>query len=172
MNYAEFSDNSSFWSEALEKELRRFLTSRLKCPETAADLTHDTYLQLDRKVKESPPDNARALAFYIALNLAIDYQRKEIFRKHFSSDQEFDSVVETATNSLLQPERTLIGQEQLTLLKKSIAELPLNCQTAFYLHSTEGLAYSEIAARIGVSKSMVNKLLSKAMTHCMIRLEK
>lgn len=146
--------------------------SRIKCPETAADLTHETYLRLDRRVKENPPDNARALAFRIALNLAIDYQRKVAVRNRYAADMSFESAIETAANHTTEPERTLIAQQRLTILQKTLNEMPVNCRTAFYMHSIEGLTYSEIAARMGLSKSTVNKLLSEAMTYCTLALDK
>lgn len=172
MNTFKSSNDTLFWSESLAEDLRRFLMSRIKCPETAADLTHETYLQLDRRVKENPPDNARALAFRIALNLAIDYQRKVAVRNRYAADMSFESAIEMAANHTTEPERTLIAQQRLTILQKTLHEMPVNCRTAFYMHSIECLTYSEIAARMGLSKSMVNKLLSEAMTYCTLALDK
>ncbi len=165
-------NNALFWNEVLAKDLQSFLTSRLRCAEAAADLTHETYLRLDRKVKESPPDNARALAFRIAMNLAVDYQRKAMVRNKYSSDMAFDTAIEISSNQATEPDKSLIAQQQLALMKKALDELPVNSRTAFYLHSVDGLKYAEIAERMGISKSMVNKLLSQAMTHCAVRLEK
>jgi RNA polymerase sigma-70 factor (ECF subfamily) len=172
MSTSEPSDSTLFWDEPLAKDLQRFLTGRLKCSETAADLTHETYLRLEQRIKKNPPDNARALAFRIALNLAIDYQRKVSVRNRYASSTPFDSALEIASNQSSQPDRTLIAQQQLTALKKALDELPVNCRTAFYMQSVEGLKYAEIASRLGVSKSMVNKLLAQAMIHCAQRLEK
>lgn len=166
MKTVEPSDYSSFWTESLAQELLRFLTGRLRCSETAADLTHETYLRLIQRTSDTPPDNARALAYKIAINLAIDYQRKVNVRKRHASDQEFDSVVESTPNNTAPPEHILIAQQRLDVLKKALAELPLDCRTAFTLHGTDGLTYSEIADHMGLSKSMVNRLLSRAMTHC------
>jgi len=165
-------NNALFWNEVLAKDLQSFLTSRLRCAEAAADLTHETYLRLDRKVKESPPDNARALAFRIAMNLAVDYQRKAMVRNKYSSDMAFDTAIEISSNQATEPDKSLIAQQQMALMKKALDELPVNSRTAFYLHSVDGLKYAEIAERMGISKSMVNKLLSQAMTHCAVRLEK
>jgi outer membrane receptor for ferric coprogen and ferric-rhodotorulic acid len=64
------------------------LTGRVKCQETAADLTHETYIRLYQSINKNPPDNARALAFRIAVNLAIDYQRKVIVKNSHISDME------------------------------------------------------------------------------------
>jgi len=148
------------------------LTSRLRCAETAADLTHETYLRLDRRVKESPPDNARALAFRIALNLAIDYQRKVVVRNRHAADVDFDIALELASNQSTEPDKTISAQQQMALMKQALNELPVNSRTAFYMHSVDGLKYAEIAQRMGISKSMVNKLLSQAMTHCAMRMDK
>ncbi len=171
MSRIKSSNITLFWNEDLARDLLRFLTSRLRCAETAADLTHETYLRLDKRVKESPPDNARALAFRIALNLAIDYQRKAVVRRRHSSDVAFDVALEISPNQSAEPEKALLGQERMALMKKALDELPVNSRTAFYLHSIDGLKYSEIATRMGISKSMVNKLLSQAMTHCAMRID-
>ena len=165
-------NNTLFWSEVLAKDLQRFLTSRLKCAETAADLTHETYLRLDKRVKESPPDNARALAFRIALNLAIDYQRKAVVRRRHSSDLAYDVALEISSNQSAEPDKTLMGQERMAMMKAALDELPVKSRTAFYLHSIDGLKYAEIATRMGISKSMVNKLLSQAMAHCAMKVDK
>jgi len=171
MNVLEPADNSLFWNEVLAKDLQGFLTSRLKCAEAAADLTHETYLRLDKKVKESPPDNARALAFRIALNLAIDYQRKAIVRNKYASNMAFDDALEVSSNQSTEPEKALMGQQQMLIMKQALNELPVNSRTAFYMHSVDGLKYAEIASRMGISKSMVNKLLSQAMKHCAERVK-
>jgi len=171
MNVLEPVDNSLFWSEVLAKDLQGFLTSRVKCAEAAADLTHETYLRLDKKVKESPPDNARALAFRIALNLAIDYQRKAIVRNKYASNMAFDDALEVSSNQSTEPEKALMGQQQMLIMKQALNELPVNSRTAFYMHSVDGLKYAEIADRMGISKSMVNKLLSQAMKHCAERVK-
>mgnify|MGYP000061139092 CR=1 FL=1 len=172
MTSLEQSGPPLFWSDVLAKDLKRFLTSRLRCAETAADLTHETYLRLDRRVKESPPDNARALAFRIALNLAIDYQRKAVVRNRHASDLEYDVALEITSNQSTEPDKTISAQQQMALMKQALDELPVNSRTAFYMHSVDGLKYAEIAKRMGISKSMVNKLLSQAMTHCAMRMDK
>lgn len=157
---------SEFWSQTLAEDLLRFLTGRMRCPEIAADLTQEVYLGLKRSVENQPPDNARALAFRIAINLALDYQRRANVRNRYHADVDLDAVVELVAGDAQDPEQILIGRERLARLQQALSELPLDCRTAFTLHSVQGLTYVEIAQRLGVSRSQVNKLLSKAMAHC------
>lgn len=165
------SETSEYWSQSLADELLRFLTSRMRCPETAADLTQEVYLGLKRSVENQAPDNARALAFRIAINLALDYQRRASVRNRHVVDAEWDSLAESIPGNTAGPEQILIGRERLARLQQALSELPVDCRTAFTLHSVEGLTYVEIAERLGVSRSQVNKLLSKAMAHCARRVD-
>ena len=151
------------WNDSLAEELRRFLTKRLKCPEAAADLTQETYLRLQQRDTHSPVDNARALAFHIAMNLAVDYQRKVAVRNRYLVDEAIDTVSEVIPSC---PERTMIARQRLEILKTALDELPPDCRTVFLLHGVEGLKYAEIADRLGISISMVGKHLARAMTHC------
>jgi RNA polymerase sigma factor (sigma-70 family) len=160
------SDNTVFWTESLAEDLRIFLTGRVKCPETAADLTHETYLRLYQSAKENPPDNARALAFHIAVQLAIDYHRKTTVRNRHLVDVEFDSFAETIPNASAGPEQIVMARQRLRALQLALDELPVDCRTAFLLHGVDGLTYSEIAERMGISKSMVSKHLARALAHC------
>lgn len=159
-------DIALYWTEALGKELLQFLTKRLKCPDTASELTHETYIRLSQASQTNAPDNARALAFRIAVNLAIDYQRKTTFRNHYNADIDLEVLADTIADPAAGPERLLMGQQRFEILHKALAELPPPCRTAFMLRGMEGLSYPEIAARMGISVAMVGKHLARAMAHC------
>ena len=162
---------SEYWSQSLAEELLRFLTGRMRCADTAADLTQEVYLGLKRSVEQQPPENARALAFRIAINLALDYQRRATVRNRYLVDVELETVEDRIPGAGTEPEQILIGRERLERLHLALSELPLDCRTAFTLHSVQGLTYLEIAERLNVSRSQVNKLLSKAMAHCAQRVD-
>ncbi len=170
MSAQPLSDSTAFWTESLAEELLRFLTGRLKCPDIAAELTHDTYLGLRQIVENAPPDNTRAMAFRIAINLAVDHQRKAMVRDRFGTDADFEMLAETIPGDAAQPERILIGQQRLEALQLALAELPHASRNVFLLHGVDGLTYDQIALRLGISKSQVNKLLAQAMSHCARRL--
>ena len=159
-------DIALYWSEALADELLRFLTGRLKCPDAAADLTQETFIRFYQFVKENPPDNARALAYRIAVNLATDYQRKTKLRNSFTANVEPALFFENFKSTAPGPEQTVMARQHLQQLHAILNELPPDCRTAFLLHGLDGLTYAQIAAHLGISESMVYKHLTKALNHC------
>lgn len=164
-------NNDLIWNDSLADDLRRFLTKRLKCAEAAADLTHETYLRLHQQSRRADysHDNARALAFHIAMNLAVDYQRKASVRSRYLADEEAECVSEAPTSRQSQPEYILIARQRLDVLRRALDELSPECRTVFLMHGVEGLKYAEIAARLGISISMVGRHLAQAMLHCASR---
>lgn len=170
LNGFESAETADIWSELLANDLRRFLTAKLKCAETAADLTHETYLRLSQRHPDKPPDNARALAFHIAVQLAIDYQRKVAVRNRYLVDDDGENAIENISSGYADPEQTLEAHQRMQTLKAALDELPAECRTVFLLHGVEGLKYSDIAERLDISVSMVGKHLARAMAFCAQRL--
>lgn len=161
-----------YWNETLAEDLLSFFTGRIKCQEAAADLTHETFLRFHQFIQSTPPNNARALAFSIAVNLATDYQRKTKVRQKVMVDKEHESCRLPNAQSLAdtEPERIVMAHQQLQLVYAALDELPVDCRNAFLMQSIDGLTQAQIASRLGVSQVKVYRLLLKAMSHCQLRL--
>ena len=168
MNSESTPDIALYWNDALTEDLLRFLTGRIKCKEAAADLTHETFLRFHQFIRTTQPNNARALAFSIAVNLAIDYQRKMKIRQKVIVEDEFETnrLDDAQAAATPGPERTAIAQQQLQLVYAALQELPADCRNAFIMQSIDGLTQAQIAARLGISQTQVYRLLLKAMSHC------
>ncbi len=62
-------------------QLHQFLTRRVQCPETAADLTQEVYLRLPQmQTSVASETGVRAWLFRVASNLSIDHLRSQ--RRH------------------------------------------------------------------------------------------
>ena len=72
------SDVRRFYSEHGE-ELQRYLTRRLNCAQTAADLTQDVFVRLMRSEAADAVENPRAYLYRIASNLLADHFRDARF---------------------------------------------------------------------------------------------
>jgi RNA polymerase sigma factor (sigma-70 family) len=160
-----------FWSESLAEELLRFLTGRLKCPEVAADLTQETYLRFHQFIQTTPPNNARALAYRIAVNLANDNQRKVKVRDNYNANTDFATLEGLHPSDMPGPEQTVMAKQQLQCLQDALDELTEECRTVFLLHSIHGMTYPEIAVQLGISRSLVGRHLVKALAHSKQRLK-
>jgi RNA polymerase sigma factor (sigma-70 family) len=171
MTELQSPENAAFWNESLAEELLNFLTKRLKCSETAAEITHETFLRIYQNIIDNPPNNARAMAFHIAINLANDYQRKIKVRNNYTVEVDSTLLADTHASKTPGPEQIVMAQQQLQLLQTALDELPEECRTAFLLHSIEGLTHPEIAVRLGISRSKVWRHLVKALAHCTNRLD-
>lgn len=54
------------WAERDGPELRRFLTRRLRCADSAADLTQEAYLRMCATARNTAVENPQAFLFHAA----------------------------------------------------------------------------------------------------------
>ncbi|TPQ29218.1 sigma-70 family RNA polymerase sigma factor [Methylomonas sp. EFPC3] len=138
-----------------------FLLQRVKCPDTAQDLSQETYLRLLRKDGLVHTDNLSGYLFRTAERLAIDFVRHN--QRH-SARQE--PLAEDALCPLPQPEDAAIVTQRYRRVLEAIAALPAQCRHILLLRKVDELGYREIADRLGVSEKTVQRQLVKAMLHC------
>jgi len=138
-----------------EKELKRYLYRKLSCAETADDLIQETFLRIAERHSHVDFHNVRAYLYRIAQNLLIDHFRRERRQQTYPDDSQ-PSV-----------EDDISGRQKLALLRKALLDLPLLTQRIFELNRMEGLTYAEVAQRLGVSESTVQKHLARGLCHAM-----
>ncbi len=145
------------------EELVRRLTRRLGNAHAAADVAQETYLRLEGLSTVPDVRNGRAFLFRVADNLAIDHQRGQAARgRYFTAIDDFDHQPSDAPD----PETALVHKQRLRRLAQAVAELPPKCREVFLLHKIDGLTYGEIAGRLDISRSAVEKHMIKALAHC------
>lgn len=157
-----FSDFARNYEELVRRVMRR-VGSRA----TATDVVQDTFLRLQAAPQSGEITNPTAYLFRVADNLAIDHLRQETSRARMvvpHPDYEHVAAAEAS------PEHALDYKQRLRLLEAAIAELPPKCREVFLLHKFDGLSHGEIAERLGITKSMVEKHVMKALAHCRDRL--
>jgi len=142
------------------EELTRRLIGMVKSRETAADLVQDTYLRLLRLGDQHVVEQPRALLHKIATNLAIDHLRKEKLSVQGIDCLDTAMAVPCHAPS---PERELLGKQRFRLFLQAIERLPFRTREAFLLCRVYGYSYQEIARRMNISESGVEKLLMRAL---------
>lgn len=155
------------------QELLNFCWRSLRNREAAADLVQESYLRV-LGVQENAGEQAvrepRALLYHTARNLIIDKHRRAALRQH----EALDALPEAAHPSApqhLQPEQALQGSQDWRACVDAIDALPPRCRDAFVLHIFEELPHAQIAARMGISVSMVEKHIARGMLSCQKQLQ-
>lgn len=148
----------------LVDELASWLAKRVRCDEDANDLAQEAFLRMHKFQQSRELDNARAFLFRTANNLAVDQLRRarvhdrylstEMLPEH--SDEEDDKYAPSA-------ERTVSAEQELDKIYEILDQLPPKVRRAFVLHRSRDMSYSEIAAEMGVSNSMVEKYIIEAL---------
>jgi len=158
--------------EALYREhhanLLRFLTIRLGSVADARDCLQIVFARLLERSASLADENLAALLYVCARNIATDELRR---RKH--SDAHSGSEAEEAeiSDQTPSPDRQAQASQELTLLISLLDELPPKCRTAFVSYKLTGLEYRDVAARMGITESMVRKYVIKAVAYCAARFE-
>lgn len=143
------------------------VSRRIGNPAVASDVVQDTFLRIQASVPATEVASPTAYLFRVADNLAIDHLRQETARaRHFSPDADYEAVAAPEPS----PEHALDYKQRLQRLEAAIAELPPKCREVFLLHKFDGLSHGEIAEQLGISRSMVEKHVMKALAHCRDRL--
>ena len=160
----QYTDLISRYSE----ELTAFARSQCRDKSHAEDIVHDTYLRYRKAAESVEIKNVRAFLYRIARNLIIDHARSSIRR------QEKQAVLQSHFQNLQgdYEERESLIQQRQALLKELVAELPQKCREVFILHKLKRLKHEEIAERLGISKSTVEKHVIKGLRHCRAGLKK
>jgi RNA polymerase sigma factor (sigma-70 family) len=163
---AQLSGLTGAYAE-LREELRRFLTVRLGDAVEAEDVLQELWIRA-KAGGRGPVANPRAYLYRAAQNLALDMVRARAARQrrdgewigapHRSSHAE---PVDASPDA----EAMMLAREDAAALASAMAALPERAGRAFRLHKLDGLSHAEVAARLGISRSGVEKHIAVAMAH-------
>lgn len=152
--------------EHYHRELLNFLTRQVNDRHTAADLTQESFVRvLNVQSSGEVVLDVRALLYRTARNLVIDQHRRAAVRRH----DDLDAIAEDqhpAAPQHLQPEEALASQQVMRAYLVTIESLPQRCREAFLLHVFDDLGNAQIAKRMGISVSMVEKHVVRGMVAC------
>ena len=148
-----------------EGAIRRFLAGYTKSAEDIEDFTQETFLrgfaaEMRRDIKEP-----KAYLFQIAKRVAL-----EKFRK--SKRAPMDLLEDSGGPDLILDEgqamadEWLDGRRKLALFARAVAHLPPQCRKAFLMRRVDGLQYKQIANRMNITVSAVEKHVATGTLKC------
>lgn len=138
--------------------LLRLLVARLQSREEAEDALQDMWLKLDR-LEAGPVAQPVSYLCRMAMNLAADRRvaAARTDRRNFAWLE-----VQPGDADFADAERSLIGRDTLRRLELHIATMPERMRQALHMFRIDELPQREIAARLGITVSGVEKLLRRA----------
>jgi RNA polymerase sigma factor (sigma-70 family) len=139
-------------------KLRKLLRSRGRNTDEADDLIQEAFLRLQLYCRDKPVEQPEAFLVRTALNLSIDGHRRASHR--LTVAERVETLVLVDNRPL--PDEVLAAQQRLQRVKHALDALNPRAREVFLLHRAEGYSYGQIAQRLGISVSTVEKHMAKA----------
>lgn len=140
------------YADWLRRRLRRHVGA-----DQAADLVQETYIRLAPYARDDIR-HPKALLLRIATNLLRDGKRKEAVQSAFAA-------------GTFHPTSTPGDQAEALQLKEILQTMPPLYRDVFVLSRFRGMTYEDIARIHGISVKTVEWRMSKALDHCLKRLD-
>lgn len=163
--------NAAFYQ--LQPQLLRFVRARTGDAALAEDIVQDIAVKLAETVT-GPVANPSAFLHRMANNLLIDRAREaraRLGREQAWTEQEMSIAEGAAVDEAPSAERTLLARDELRTVLAAIDALPPASSQVFRLHRIDGLSHPEIAAKLGISRSAVEKSMAVALKNLRKALE-
>jgi RNA polymerase sigma factor (sigma-70 family) len=154
-------------------ELLRFFTRRTGSEAAAEDLVQEIYLKIHSMPAPADLRSPEAYLYRLGSNLLLDRRKQQRRQAVRESAWVRATVGDGAEPVADEPpaDQALAARQRLAIIVAALEDLPPQTQTAFRLHKFEGLSHAEVAARLGVSKSAVEKYMMAALRHLMEKLD-
>jgi RNA polymerase sigma factor (sigma-70 family) len=144
-------------------DLVRFFTLRTGSAAVAEDIVQDLYVKLSET--EAPADlrSPEAFLYRMGSNLMLD--RAKAQRRSAARDHAWSGAVDGVEPVAQEPpaDEAVASRQRLQRLLAALDRLPPQMAAAFRLHKFDGLSHAEVATRMGVSRSSVEKYIMAAL---------
>jgi RNA polymerase sigma factor (sigma-70 family) len=139
--------------------LRRYLTRLLGNSTEAQDVAHDAYLRVYPRPDKPAANQPEAVLYTTARRLAIN----RLKRRSISPIRPEAASLETSASPAADVAEQVMARQELRLLEEAIAQLPEGCRRVFLLRKGEFLSHRQIAERLGIAVSTVEKQHARAL---------
>ena len=147
----------------LEGELRAYIRRLTGDAASAEDLLHDTFARIIAAESWREIDSPAGFAIRTARNVIYDaLRRQKVVAIEFVADVGAFGLADDTAD----PEQALVARDELKRLRAIVEALPTQQRRVFTLRKVYALPPAEIAERLGLSVSTVEKHLVKAVRAC------
>ena len=140
-------------------KLRRLLRSRGRSVDDTDDLIQEAFLRLQLYCRDHAVEKKEAFLVRTVLNLSTDQARRD--HRCAVAHGLLDDLV--LIDPYPAPDEVYAGQKRLLRWKQGVAALSPRRREVFLLNRVEGYSFPQIAERLGITLSMVEKHAAKAV---------
>lgn len=142
------------------RALVRYLSRRLDGNQMMAeDVAQEAMVRIASAPRDYECNATKGLLYRVAGNLLIDHFRSESSRRTAIASL----TILDAEQAQPSPQKDVIAREELRIVREAILQLPERCREVYLLHRFEEMTYAQIATHCGISTSMVEKHMHKAL---------
>ena len=152
---ASFLEHQSF--------LKKFLSRYLYNHQDIEDVVQETYLRAYKAEQDKGIEQPKAFLFRIAKNIALtELTKKSRLITNYIADLDDSVVIESDATV----EDEVQARQHLGIYCEAVAALPEQCRRVYLLRKVHGLPHKEIAERLGLTVSSIEKHLHKGVLKC------
>lgn len=158
-------------SRRFRHPLRRYFEKRIGHHPETEDLVQEVFLRLARGGDIGSMERIDAYLFTTAANLLRDRHRR-LTARDAKAHEPYDEGLHGAAAEVTGPERALQSAQLIEQLVAALHELPERTRVVFTLYHLEELPHAEIARRLGIAVSTIEKHVGRASAHLLKRLDR
>jgi len=143
--------------------LKRFIARYLNNAQDIEDVTQEAFLRAYKAERSTDVRQPKSFLFRIAKNVAISQLRTKSRQiTDYIEDQGADDVL----TSEWSVEDQVMAEQRLGIHCEAVAALPPKCRRVYLLRKVYGMSHKQIAAKLQISTSTVEKHLLKGVEAC------
>ena len=143
--------------------LKKFVARYFSSQHDIEDVVQETFLRAYAAEREKVIEQPKAFLFRIARNVALTKLTK---KSRQITDYLEEAAASVVTETSASADQELAAQELLALYCEAVATLSHKCREVFLLRKVHGLSHKEIARRMSLSVSSVEKYLRQGILAC------
>ena len=150
--------------DAYVEKIYRFLITKVNSPQTAQDLTSETFLKAwdYARKKGSSLDSPQAFLFRVARNLTADYYRKKSSGEVLWDDDQFAALGEVVSSRRDSSQSALLSSD-MAHIQKCLSQMHKDYADVLTLHFVQDMSIQETAEALEKSEGAVRVMLHRAL---------
>jgi RNA polymerase sigma-70 factor, ECF subfamily len=132
----------------------------------AEEIVQETFMKLwENRAETEIRENLHSYLYASVRNSSLNYLKRLVVERKYNSGRikELQRTLNTLHFSQEDGSSILIAEELQNSLEGALASLPPRCREIFILHRKEGMKYSLIAEKLGITENTVQRQISIAL---------